>query len=70
MTGTINRIGKYKVDPSTFGGELTAFDLDGHHTRPTMASKIKASHNFDRHCKRNFQTKSNLSKRPNKESEG
>lgn len=70
MTGTVNRIGNYKVDHSTFGGELTPFDFDGHNTMATMTSKIIRSFGFDRRCQRNAQTKGHVSKKASKESEG
>lgn len=59
MTGTNNRIGKYKVDHSTFGGELTPFDFDGHHTMATMTSRIVSSFAFDKKCQKNIQIKYN-----------
>lgn len=69
MTGTIDRIGTYKVDHSTFGGELTPFDFDGHHTMATMTSRIIRSFSFDRRCQRNIQTKGHVKKKTCKESE-
>lgn len=47
MTGTTNRYGIYEVDHRTFGGELTLFDFEGHHTMTTMANKIMKDYAFD-----------------------
>lgn len=47
MTGTTNKYGIYEVDHRTFGGELTLFDFEGHHTMATMANKIIRDYAFD-----------------------
>lgn len=38
---------------STFGGELSSFDFEGHHTMSSMAAKIAADLRFDNMCKQN-----------------
>ena len=45
--------GKYKVDHSAFGGELSQFDFEGHHTLSSMANKITADQRFDEMCRKN-----------------
>lgn len=47
MTGKTNKYGIYKVDHRTFGGVLTSFDFEGHHTMATMANKIMKDNAFD-----------------------
>lgn len=57
MTETFNRYGIYEVDHKTFGGEITPFDFDGHHTMSTMAKKIYSDYQFDKQCKKNEKTR-------------
>lgn len=46
-----NRTGNYKVDHSTYGGEITLSDFEGYHSMALVASNIYKSNAFDRHCK-------------------
>ena len=48
---------------TTYGGELSSFDFDGHYTMATMAKKIFHDHLFDNQCKRNLELKCNNIKR-------
>lgn len=57
MTGTINRYGIYEVDHRTFGGELTLFDFEGHHTMATMANKIMRDYDFDMQRKKDIEAR-------------
>ena len=57
MTGTTNRYEVYKVDHRTFGGELTLFDFEGHHTMVTMANKIMRDYAFDMQCKKDIEAR-------------
>ncbi len=56
MTETFFRTSKYQANHSTFGGELSSFDFDGHHTMTTMAKKIMKDYAFDRQCGKNIKT--------------
>lgn len=38
-----------------FGGVLTLFDFDGHHTLASMARKIASDQAFDRQCQKNIE---------------
>lgn len=53
MTETYYRTGNYKVDHTTFGGELTLFDFEGHRTLSNMAEKIASDLRFDETCRKN-----------------
>lgn len=57
MTGTTNRYGIYEVDHRTFGGELTLFDFEGHHTMTTMANKIMKDYAFDIQRKKDIEAR-------------
>lgn len=52
MTETYYRTGNYKVDHTTFGGELTLFDFEGHRTLSNMAEKIASDLRFDETCRK------------------
>jgi len=54
MTGKTNKYGIYKVDRRTFGGEITLFDFEGHHTMTTMANKIMKDNAFDMQRKKDI----------------
>lgn len=54
MTGITNRYEIYEADHRTFGGELTLFDFEGHHTITTMANKIMKDYAFDIQRKRDI----------------
>lgn len=58
------RTRNYKVDHSTFGGELTDFDFNGHHTIASMASKIAQDFKFDEYCRKNEQARVRSRKHP------
>lgn len=64
MTGTYlqNRI--YK-DHTTFGGIISPFDFDGHHTMATMAGKILSEQKFDMQCKKNAELRNRTKKKEN-----
>ena len=49
------RTGNYKVDHTTFGGELTLFDFEGHRTLSNMAEKIASDLRFDETCRKNWE---------------
>lgn len=55
MTETFYRTGSYKVDHTTYGGTLSSFDFEGHHTMATMAQRIISDFNFDKRCKKNIE---------------
>lgn len=55
MTETYYRTGNYKVDYTTFGGELTLFDFEGHRTLSNMAEKIASDLRFDETCRKNWE---------------
>lgn len=57
MTGTTNRYGIYEVDHRTFGGELTLFDFEEHHTMTTMANKIMRDYAFDMQRKKDIEAR-------------
>lgn len=40
------------LDYTTFGGTLSQFDFDGHHTLSSMADKIESDFRFDKKCKK------------------
>lgn len=55
MTKTFYRTGSYKVDHTTYGGTLSSFDFDGHHTMATITQRIISDFNFDKQCKKNIE---------------
>lgn len=54
MTEVYNRILNYKPDHSTYGGELSLFDFEGHHTMSSMARKIEHDNRFNKSCSQNY----------------
>lgn len=54
MTEIYNRILNYKPDHSTYGGELSLFDFEGHYTMSSIARKIDYDNRFDRSCSQNY----------------
>ena len=46
-----NRTGNYKVDHSTYGGEITLSDFEGYSSMTLVASKIYKTKAFDRQCR-------------------
>ena len=56
MTETFYRTGRNPMNHCTFGGELTLFDFEGHHTMSTMAQKIMRDFAFDKQCGQNIKT--------------
>ena len=42
-----------KPDHSTFGGIISEFDFNGHHTMTSIASRIESDWAFDRSCRKN-----------------
>lgn len=54
MKTVIYKSENYKADRSAFGGELSQFDFDGHHTLSSMADKIAADWRFDEMCRKNI----------------
>ena len=59
MTGNYYRTGNYKVDHTTFGGELSLFDFEGHRTLSNMAEKIASDLRFDETCHKNWENNKN-----------
>ena len=51
------RTGRYSVDHSTYGGEITSFDFEGHNTIQSMTDKILSSWRFDQSCIKNTNNK-------------
>ena len=47
----------YTPDRRTYGGELTTFDFEGHHTLETMANKIIKAERFDAVCRNNIKSR-------------
>ena len=62
MTENFYRIGRTNVDHSTFGGEITLYDFEGHRTLANMADKILQDWSFDRQCYRNAELRENAKK--------
>lgn len=60
MTETFYRTGSYKVDHTTYGGALSSFDFEGHHTMTTMAQRIISDFNFDKRCKKNIELRDKI----------
>lgn len=62
MAKTFYNTGCYKVDHTTYGGELSLFDFEEKHTIKTMADKIMRDFSFDKRCKKNaeFREKSKI----------
>lgn len=60
---TYYRTGRYKIDHSTYGGEISLFDFEGHHTLTSMAKKIRQADLFTKQLaiynNFNFQNKKN-----------
>lgn len=46
-------------DSSLFGGILSEYDFDGHHTLSSMADKIIADWKFDEQCRKNIRLREN-----------
>lgn len=44
---------RHNVDHITYGGEISLFDFEGHHTLQTMTNRIVADFKFDKMCKQN-----------------
>lgn len=40
-------------DHTSYYGEITPFDFDGHHTMKSMSDKIIRDWNFDKRCRKN-----------------
>lgn len=59
MTETYYRTGNYKVDHTTFGGELSLFDFEGHRTLSNMAEKIASDLRFNEMCRKNWENNKN-----------
>lgn len=53
MTNTNYYTRRNYTDHTTYGGEITAFDFDGHHTLKSMADRIAADLRFDKMCRQN-----------------
>ena len=48
---------------NTFGGELTLFDFEGHHTLSTMADRIMRDLRFDEQCRKNCENRERMKNR-------
>lgn len=59
MTNTFFTNKIYKPDHTTYGGEVTLFDFEGHHTMKTMSDKITRAFAFDRQCGKNIKIRNN-----------
>ncbi len=59
MTDTFRNYKIYKPDYTTYGGEVTLFDFEGHHTIKTMSEKITRAFAFDRQCGKNIKIRNN-----------
>lgn len=59
MTENFYRTGRYKPDHTTYAGELTQFDFEGHHTMATMAQRIRTAIAFDKQCEKNIKLRKN-----------
>ena len=53
MTKEFYRTGQLSLDHNTYGGELSLFDFEGHHTLQSMANRIAHDLRFDGMCKQN-----------------
>lgn len=62
MTETFYKKNIYHINHSTYGGEITHFDIDGHHTMSSMAAKIMKDLAFDKRCKQNIEFRENVKK--------
>ena len=62
MTKEFYRTVQLSLDNTTYGGELSLFDFDGHQTLKSMANRIAHDLRFDGMCKQNT-----LNKTRNKE---
>lgn len=45
---------------NTYGGEITLFDFEGHHTLSTMAARIASDLRFDEQCRKNIEAKERM----------
>lgn len=55
MSETYYRTGfNYKPDHRTYGGDITLFDFEGHHTLASMSDKIRSAESFDKRCCNNI----------------
>lgn len=54
MTENYYRTGRVNIDHSTFGGEISLFDFEGHRTLSDMADKIASDLRFDERCRKNI----------------
>lgn len=48
---------RFNVDHSTFGGEISNYDFDGHPTMSDIVSKILSDLRFDEQCKKNIENR-------------
>lgn len=56
MTETYYRTGfNYRPDHTRYGGSITLFDFEGHHTLSSMADKIASAEKFDERCQKNIE---------------
>lgn len=42
---------------NTYGGEITLFDFEGHHTLSSMATKIASDWRIDEQCRKNAENR-------------
>lgn len=47
----------YEINYSTYGGEISSFDFEGHPTLTSMAAKISRDFRFDERCKKNIENR-------------
>lgn len=53
------------TDHTTYGGQLSLFDFEGHHNLQTMANKIASELKFDKRCKQNIESRKKQQKERN-----
>lgn len=63
MTENFYRTRKVNVDHSTFGGDITLFDFEGHQTLTSMADKIASDFRFNERCRKNIINRTSLKKK-------
>lgn len=47
---------------NTYGGEITLFDFEGHHTLSSMVDRIMRDLRFDEQCRKNCKNRERMKK--------
>ncbi len=55
-----NQITHVTDDHSSYYGELTLFDFEGHQTMKSMSDKIIRDWNFDKQCRKNEENRKQM----------